>query len=82
MGESNKQGSIQPAGIQITVPPQITGSYVSPNAPKPRLLDQVRHAIRTRQYSYKTEKAYVGWIKRFIFFHGKRHPAEMGEAER
>ena len=51
------------------------------SAPKPRLLDQVRQAIRTRQYSYKTEKAYVGWIKRFIFFHDKRHPAEMGEAE-
>ena len=49
--------------------------------PKPKLLDQVRQAIRTRQYSYQTEKAYVGWIKRFIFFHGKRHPAEMGEPE-
>lgn len=49
--------------------------------PKPRLLDQVRQAIRTRHYSYMTEKAYVGWIKRFIFFHHKRHPAEMGEAE-
>jgi len=45
------------------------------------LLDQVRQAIRTRQYSYQTEKAYVGWIKRFIFFHNKKHPAEMGEAE-
>ena len=50
-------------------------------APKPKLLDQVRQAIRTRHYSYMTEKAYVGWIKRFIFFHNKRHPAEMAEAE-
>ena len=49
--------------------------------PKPRLLDQVRQAIRTRHYNYRTEKAYVGWIKRFIFFHNKRHPVEMGEAE-
>ena len=49
--------------------------------PKPKLLDQVRQAIRTRHYSHMTEKAYVGWIKRFIFFHNKRHPAEMGEAE-
>jgi integron integrase len=49
--------------------------------PKPRLLDQVRDAIRTRHYSYRTEKAYVHWIKRFIFFHDKRHPAEMGEPE-
>src|SRR5215467_4230488 len=52
---------------------------VSP--PKPKLLDQVRAAIRTRHYSYMTEKAYVGWIKRFIFFHNKRHPVEMAEAE-
>jgi len=40
-----------------------------PGAPKLKLLDQVRQAIRTRHYSYMTEKAYVGWIKRFIFFH-------------
>lgn len=51
------------------------------SATKPKLLDQVRHAIRTRHYSYMTEKAYVGWIKRFIFFHEKRHPAEMSEPE-
>jgi integron integrase len=49
--------------------------------PKPKLLDQVRQAIRARHYSYMTEKAYVGWIKRFIFFHDKRHPTEMGETE-
>ena len=48
---------------------------------RPRLLDQVRQAIRARRYSPRTEEAYVLWIKRFIFFHGKRHPAEMGEAE-
>ena len=41
----------------------------------------MRHEIRTRHYSHRTETAYVGWIKRFIFFHGTRHPAEMGEAE-
>ena len=52
-----------------------------PSAPKPRLLDQVRQAIRTRHYSPRTEETYVGWIKRFIFFHNKRHPAEMGEKE-
>jgi integron integrase len=50
-------------------------------APKPKLLDQVREAIRTRHYSPRTEKSYVHWIKRLIFFHGKRHPAEMGENE-
>jgi len=50
-------------------------------APKPRLLDRVRQAIEARHYSRRTEKAYVHWIKRYIFFHGKRHPAEMGAAE-
>ena len=50
-------------------------------ATRPKLLDQVRDAIRTRHYSYRTEEAYVGWIKRFILLHHKRHPAEMGKAE-
>ncbi|MCO6411883.1 MAG: integron integrase [Thiogranum sp.] len=44
-------------------------------------LDRVRNAIRVRHYSVRTEQAYVGWIKRFILFHGKRHPSEMGETE-
>src|SRR6266496_2868623 len=44
-------------------------------APKPRLLDRVRDAIRARHYSRRTEKSYVAWIRRYIFFHGKRHPA-------
>lgn len=46
---------------------------------KPRLLDQVRDKIRVKYYSLRTEQAYLYWIKRFILFHGKRHPAEMGE---
>jgi integron integrase len=49
--------------------------------PRPKLLDQVRQAIRTRHYSHRTEKAYVHWIKRFVFFHNKRHPIELGEPE-
>lgn len=48
---------------------------------QPRLLDQVRTAIRARHYSYRTEQACVHWIKRFIYFHGVRHPRELGEAE-
>ena len=48
---------------------------------KPRLLDQVRAAIRTRHYSRRTEETYLGWIKRFIFFHNKRHPGSMGADE-
>jgi integron integrase len=47
----------------------------------PRLLDQVRDVIRTRHYSLRTEEAYVAWIRRFILFHGKRHPTEMGAGE-
>ena len=53
-----------------------------PPAPHPpRLLDRVREAIRVRHYSRRTEKAYVHRIRRFIFFHDKRHPADMGPAE-
>jgi integron integrase len=47
----------------------------------PRLLDQVRQHLRLRHYSIRTEQAYVDWIKRFILFHEKRHPADMGEPE-
>jgi integron integrase len=50
-------------------------------APKPRLLDQVRTTIRLRGMSYQTEKTYADWIKRFILFHNKRHPKEMGAPE-
>jgi integrase len=49
--------------------------------PGPRLLDRVRNAIRARHCSRRTERAYVGWIRRFILFHGKRHPVELGEPE-
>ena len=47
----------------------------------PRLLDQVRELIRIRHYSLRTEQAYVQWIRRFILFHGKRHPRGMGAQE-
>ena len=50
---------------------------VPPVLPKPRLLDRVREALRVRHYSRRTEEAYVAWIRRYIFFHGKRHPAEL-----
>ena len=54
---------------------------ILPTTQKAKLLEQVRQAIRMRHYSYMTEKAYLGWIKRFIFFHDKRHPIEMGEVK-
>ncbi len=50
---------------------------VPPVLPKPRLLDRVREALRVRHYSRRTEEAYVAWIRRYVFFHGKRHPAEL-----
>ncbi|HUT16358.1 MAG TPA: integron integrase [Anaerolineae bacterium] len=46
-----------------------------------KLLDQVCDAIRLKHYSYRTEQAYVGWIKRYIHFHDVRHPSEMGAPE-
>lgn len=52
------------------------------STPKSRkLLDQIRDAIRLKHYSYSTEKTYVHWARRYILYHNKRHPAEMGVAE-
>ena len=47
----------------------------------PRLLDRLRGTIRRRHYSRRTEEAYTHWTKRFIYFHGKCHPSELGESE-
>src|SRR5438132_6955986 len=47
----------------------------------PKLLDRVRHAIRTKHYNRRTETAYIDWIRRYIVFHGKWHPSEMGAPE-
>ena len=48
---------------------------------KPKLLEQVRHLLQARRYSSRTEEAYVAWIRRYILFHSKRHPIELGEQE-
>jgi integron integrase len=50
-------------------------------AAPPKLLDRVRAAIRARHYSRRTEEAYVHWIRRYIVFHGKRHPTDLGAAD-
>jgi len=47
--------------------------------PEPKYLDQVRGVLRVKHYSYRTEQSYVGWIKRYILFHNKQHPAKMSE---
>ncbi len=52
------------------------------NGPPPvRLLDQLRHRIRVKHYSLRTERAYVDWAKRYIVFHGRRHPRDLGAGE-
>jgi len=52
-----------------------------PTPQAPRLLDRVRLAIRGRHYSPRTEKAYLGWVRRFVLFHGNRHPDALGAPE-
>ena len=44
-----------------------------------KLLEEVRDLIRTRHYSYRTEEAYLNWIRQYVVSHGKRHPAELGQ---
>ncbi len=53
----------------------------TPAIQQPRLMDRVRESLRRHRYALSTERTYCHWIKRFIFFHDKRHPAEMGAAE-
>ena len=57
-----------------------TSSYV-PKPSEPRFLEQVANACRMKHLAYRTEQAFVGWVKRFILFHNKRHPTEMGATE-
>jgi hypothetical protein len=52
-----------------------------PSASPPKLLDQVRDRVRWLGYAKRTEQSYVHWVKRYILFHGKRHPREMDKAE-
>jgi site-specific recombinase XerD len=54
---------------------------MQPSQPPKKLLDQVREAIRLKHYSYRTEETYVQWIRRYILFHDKRHPKDMGVPE-
>jgi hypothetical protein len=53
----------------------------APPSGKPKLLDQVRQLLRLRHYSLRTEEAYLGWMRRYILFHGKRHPRELDEKD-
>ncbi len=80
----------QPVGVDPSLRPANVSGIRQPShqpasdhavATNLKLLDQVRQAIRARHYSYRTEKAYLHWIRRFAFFYNQRHPSEMGEAE-
>jgi len=67
----------QPAisgSLSVTEPATVYGK-------QPTFLAEVRQALRAAHYSRRTEEAYVGWVKRFILYHGKRHPSEMGKEE-
>jgi len=54
-------------------------AYIVPN-PKARLLDQIREVMRLKHYALRTEQTYVQWVRRYVVFHGKRHPRELGPA--
>jgi hypothetical protein len=55
---------------------------MSENTPSPpKLLDQLRDKVRLKHYSPSTERQYVHWVKRFVLFHNKRHPMDMGAAQ-
>jgi integron integrase len=56
-------------------------STTIPSQSSPRLLDQMRDVIRLKHYSIRTEESYLQWVRRFIYFHKKRHPAELGKEE-
>jgi len=76
---ASRSGLIVPVGTVASEPsPPITGA--GPGSP-PRFLERVGRSLRSRRYSRRTEEAYVHWIRRFILFHGKRHPEELGAPE-
>jgi len=71
-----------------TNPPTLPKSPAATNYPAAaeapqgkKLMEQVSDALRTKHYSYRTEQTYMDWIKRYILFHNKRHPKDMGEQE-
>jgi integron integrase len=78
----------QPAPVAFSIVPKSTDSLrlaenpsSSTGIPPPKFLDRVRWHLRVKRYSIRTEQAYIDWIRRFILFHKKRHPEQMGEEE-
>jgi site-specific recombinase XerD len=66
-------GAIHPNDVQLVT------ERDQPYKETPRLLDQVRNVIRCKHYSIRTEQSYLDWIRRYIYFHNKQHPKDMGE---
>jgi integron integrase len=73
-------GTTESGGGDPDEPPSTSRRVANSSRPV-RLLDQVRTACRVRHYSRRTEQTYAQWVKRFVLFHGKRHPSEMGAVE-
>jgi integron integrase len=71
------------AGISLPQPFPVHPRNLAPSPPpqQPKLLDRLAEALRARHYSPRTEQCYRHWVKRFIFFHNVRHPADMAEPE-
>jgi integron integrase len=67
--------------VETNPPASARSRVVDAGTGQPRLLDRVCLAVRARHYSLRTEEAYVAWVRRFVLFHGKRHPQTMGETE-
>lgn len=62
----------------MTNPAPLPANPASPGGSEPRLLDRLRQRIRFRHYSLRTERTYADWVRRYILFHGRRHPRELG----
>jgi integron integrase len=73
-----KEGAIAPEVYPLSIIRESAGSYDPDPKKPPRLLERVRRAIRARHYSPRTEQCYVSWVRRYVLFHGKTHPSELG----
>ena len=73
--------AIAPSDLAADAAYQLLLTAASGVKPQVRLLDRVREVTRVRHYSIRTEDTCVQWARRFILFHGKRHPLELGAAE-
>jgi hypothetical protein len=71
---------MEEAGVMQRVSPERSPLGVATTG-APKLLDRVRQTIRAKHYSRRTESAYVDWIRRYVLFHRKRHPSDMGASE-